>query len=118
MTDRITDLFIEFDEMGFIPTTFCPEPEEYAIEWRRKVWEEIEVLKAENAALKERLNKAVELPRVEYTITKEWVNRETIGDRMFEWCVLYKKDGYLMVEPCLSKEAAEARLKELKGESA
>ena len=62
MTDRITDLFIEFDEMGFIPTTLCPEPEEYAIEWRGKVWEEIELLKAENAALRERLEKAVELP--------------------------------------------------------
>lgn len=72
-------------------------------------------LETENVALRERLKKAVELPRVEYTITKEWVNRETIGDRMFEWCVLYKKDGYLMVEPCLSKEAAEARLKELQG---
>lgn len=29
----ITDLFIEFDEMGFIPTTLCPKPEEYAIEF-------------------------------------------------------------------------------------
>lgn len=72
-------------------------------------------LKAENAELCERLDKAVELPRVECIVTREWMNREMVGDIMFEWCVLYKKDGYLMAEPCLSKESAEARLAELKG---
>lgn len=71
-------------------------------------------LKAENAELRAKLDKAVELPRVECIMTREWLNREIIGDTMFEWCVLYKKDGYIMAEPCLSKEAAEARLKELK----
>ena len=102
-----------FYERNFIPREF--EANEEPAEWGMYRNKEIEELKAENAALRERLKKVVELPRVEYTITKEWVNRETIGDRMFEWCVLYKKDGYLMVEPCLSKEAAEARLKELQG---
>lgn len=76
----------------------------------------IERLKAENAALRERLDKAVELPRVECIMTREWLSREIIGAIMFEWCVLYEKGGYLMVEPCLSKGAAEIRLAELKGE--
>ena len=70
-------------------------------------------LRKENAELRERLDRAVELPRAECIMTREWLNREIIGDIMFEWCVLYKKDGWLVVEPCLSKEAAEARLKEL-----
>lgn len=67
----------------------------------------------EKAELRARLEKAVELPRVECIMTKEWLNREIIGDIMLEWCVLYKKDGYIMAEPCLSKEAAEARLREI-----
>ena len=74
---------------------------------------EISRLKAENAELRARLDKAVELPRVECIMTREWLSREIIGSIMFEWCVLYKKDGYIMAEPCLSKEAAEARLKKL-----
>ena len=76
----------------------------------------IQRLKAENAALRERLDKAVELPRVECIMTREWLSRELIGAIMFEWCVLYKKGSYLMAEPCLSKGAAEIRLAELKGE--
>lgn len=72
-------------------------------------------LTAKNAELRERLNNAVELPRVECVKTLEWTNRERLGDIMFEWCVIYKNDGWLVVEPCLSKEAAEARLKELEG---
>ena len=78
--------------------------------------DDIERLKAENAALRERLEKAVELPRVECIMTREWLSRELIGAIMFEWCVLYKKGSYLMAEPCLSKGAAEIRLAELKGE--
>lgn len=71
--------------------------------------------KAENVDLRARLDRAVELPRVECIKTLEWINRERLGDIMFEWCVIYKKDGWLVVEPCFSKEAAEARLAELKG---
>ena len=74
----------------------------------------IEYLKAENVELRARLEKAVELPRVECIMTREWLNRERYGDIKLEWCVLYKKGGWLAVEPCLSKEDAEARLKELK----
>ena len=103
MTDRITDLFIEFDEMGFIPTTFCPEPEEYAIEWRRKVWEEIEVLKAENAALRERLDKAVELK-------KSYLEEDHYGGvyEVHYETVVHKVEAYDY------RSDAEKRLKELK----
>ena len=91
---------------------------------------QVEHIEAENAELKailskmetvekelrERLEKAVELPRVECIMTREWLSRELIGAIMFEWCVLYKKGSYLMAEPCLSKGDAEIRLAELKGE--
>ena len=33
----IIDLLTDFDEMGFAPTTLCPDPEAYAIEWREKL---------------------------------------------------------------------------------
>ena len=90
MTDRLLGLLIEFDEMGFSPTTVCEEPEGYAIKWKELLLEEIQALEsdnvslrneadenaalsmeskmradrleAENAALRERLEKAVELP--------------------------------------------------------
>ena len=35
--DIITDLLIDFDEMGFAPTTTVPDPGAYAIEWRNKL---------------------------------------------------------------------------------
>lgn len=33
----IENLLIDFDEMGFCPTTLCPFPEEYAINWRKNI---------------------------------------------------------------------------------
>ena len=35
--DIIEDLLIDFDEMGFAPTTACPDPEAYAKEWKDKL---------------------------------------------------------------------------------
>ena len=37
MVEYIQDLFIEFNEMGFIPSSTCPNPEEYAKEWERRM---------------------------------------------------------------------------------
>ena len=37
MTERLKDLFIEFDEMGFSPTIPCENLEKAAIEWKEKV---------------------------------------------------------------------------------
>ena len=41
-------MMIEFDEMGFAPTTICPNPEQYATEWRERVRKEFARLTAEN----------------------------------------------------------------------
>ena len=36
-TDLITDLLIDFDEMGFAPTTIVPDPDAYARDWRNRL---------------------------------------------------------------------------------
>lgn len=62
MTERLLSLLIEFDEMGFAPTTVCEHSEGFAVRWKerliKQLIEEIEELKAENATLRERLEKA------------------------------------------------------------
>lgn len=62
MTERLLGLLIEFDEMGFAPTTVCEDSEGFAVKWKERLMKEIGAIEAENAALRERLEKAVELP--------------------------------------------------------
>lgn len=57
MTGKVIDLLTEFDEMGYIPTTFTGNPEQVAIDWKNRL---IAAIEAENAALCERLDKAVD----------------------------------------------------------
>ena len=79
--------------------------------------EQIEKLKAENAALKEKLENAIALPCVKVVKTKEWIDRVEVGDIIWEWAVVYiDRQGEFVVEPCVSQHAAEARFAELKGE--
>lgn len=42
---KIDELLIDFDEMGFAPTTLCENPDEYACEWKRQLTAEIDRLK-------------------------------------------------------------------------
>ena len=58
MNNRLMGLFIEFDEMGFEPTTVCPNPEETAVEWKERVSKEINELESENKLLKRALEDA------------------------------------------------------------
>ena len=37
ITELFEDLLIDFDEMGFAPTTACPNPDAYSIEWKQKL---------------------------------------------------------------------------------
>ena len=60
MNNRLIDLLIKFDEMGFAPTIPCPDVEKTAITWKESVIEEIKSLETENAELKQRV-KAAEL---------------------------------------------------------
>ena len=45
--ERIVDLLVEFDEMGFCPTTTCPNPDKYAREWKKKLLEAVDKLNFE-----------------------------------------------------------------------
>ena len=65
----------------------------------------LEGFEADNVALRERLGKAVELPRI-------------IHPNKTEWHIQYQNEyGIIFSEIKFSKEAAEARLAELKGET-
>ena len=141
MKNRLLDLLIEFDEMGFAPTTVCENAEEYAKKWKNRVWEEVKSLEAENAALRERLEKAVELPcKVGDTIfyvqyfcdykgcdsatqqfccgCKEMIEREKHKEKyvICEKSFVLKDLEKIGKKYFTTREAAEARLAELKGE--
>ena len=47
----IDELLIDFDEMGFVPTTLCENPDEYAQDWKKQLLVEIARLEKENACL-------------------------------------------------------------------
>ena len=47
--ERLEDLLIKFDEMSFYPATLCPNAEEYAREWKRKLIYAIGQLRKETA---------------------------------------------------------------------
>ena len=58
--DRLLDLMIEFDEMGFAPTTVCEDTEGLAVKWKEQVVNEIGRLEKQITTLQEGLKKAVE----------------------------------------------------------
>ena len=66
--------------------------------------ERIKELESENATLRERLEKAVELPRIIHPNKNEWFIQYQLKSGIIDYNIRY------------SKEAAEARLAELKGE--
>ena len=79
---------------------------------------EIARLTAENAELKKRLGKAVELPCIEPMTTWDWDDTTGLGKSNFGkyWKVLYRdEDGEFMAYMGATKAEAEAMLAELKG---
>lgn len=131
---RLTDLLIEFDEMGFCPTTVCPHPEQYAIEWKEQIVKEIQSLQAENAELRARLEKAVELPvkvgdKVfaiweddirEYKVIETRFVNNTTGITWAISCISMNTNNIIQLFDChfgvwwfTDPVKAEARLKEL-----
>lgn len=80
---------------------------------------QIEHIEAENAELRARLEKAVELPCIEPMTTWDWDDTTGLGKTNFGkyWQVLYRnEDGEFVAYIGATKEEAEARLAELKGE--
>ena len=45
----IEELLIDFDEMGFAPTTLCENPDEYAQDWKKQLLVEIKRLEKDFA---------------------------------------------------------------------
>lgn len=60
MTERLLGLLIEFDEMGFAPTTVCADPEGFAVRWKEQLCEEIKMLVSDNNYLRKRLEEVCE----------------------------------------------------------
>ena len=84
-------------------------------QWKAETLEkENEQLKAENASLKERLDKAVELPRIEQSPYNGMLNGQTIND---DTLLYYIEDGHIKQECFNNKfpEQLQKRLAELKG---
>lgn len=114
-----------FCEQNFIPRVF--EITEKFAEWGIYRNNEVDALKTENAALRERLEKSVELPTkvmIERTIVngklKNTQKAQAFNGRIG---VVYRDEtkwNGLLVDICSEKsfdyESAEARLAELKGE--
>ena len=74
-------------------------------QWKAETLEkENEQLKSENAALRARLENAIELPRIIHPNKNEWFIQYQLKSGIIDYNIRY------------SKEAAESRLAELKGE--
>lgn len=57
---KILELLVEFDEMGYAPTTVCPDPEGEARRWKAAMLKEIAELLEENEEVRERKSKVEE----------------------------------------------------------
>ena len=67
----IDELLVDFNEMGFAPTTLCENPDEYACKWKRQLLAEIERLIEECNQQAEELAKEQEAC-VECELDHEW----------------------------------------------
>ena len=77
-------------------------------------------IKSENAALRERLERSIELPCIEPMTTYDWDDEKGIGESHFgeRYQLLYRdEDGEFIAYVGLDKETAEAELAKLKGEN-
>lgn len=86
---------------------------------RQYFYDRFKQLKSGNAALRERLERSIELPCIEPMTTYDWDDEKGIGESHFgeRYQLLYRDDdGEFIAYIGLDKEEAEARLAELKGE--
>lgn len=120
MTDEEIIKAMEICLSPGIPCDDCPLVEQPDCDEisRQYFYERFKCLKTENAALRERLEKAVELPCIEPMTTWGWDDKKGITKEHFDdyYQLIYRdKDGEFICTPGLKKEEAEAQLKELKG---
>lgn len=102
----ITDLLVDFDEMGFCPTTSCPDPDAYAIEWRNKMTNALKGYRTELAReIFEEIEKALSsmkynanTPRKTIKVEElkeqvDWVLHEVVPNRIAELKKKYESEG-------------------------
>lgn len=128
MTGKVIDLLTEFDEMGYIPTTFTENAEQAAIDWKNRL---VAAIEAENAALRNQISEMVMPPCtlgetlyiVACTFGDEYVDDEIVHQSGFSVVksVVTEKNFYKMCDlvrngkAFFSREAAEKELEELTG---
>ena len=95
MTDVMQDLLIDFDEMGFAPTTACPNPDKYACEWKEK-------LIAEITCLQERLESAA---NGQETLQKALAEKDREVERLKNELryLTNERDLFLIRHPCVDE---------------
>lgn len=88
MNKNLTDLFTEFDEMGYAPTTLTAEPEKAASGWKKRL---VTAIKAENAELKEKAQKLDEQLKAISDRTAKFPSLEQIEKRFLDWAIPFLK---------------------------
>ena len=95
---RIEDLLIDFDEMGFAPTTLCENPDKYACEWKRQLLAEIDRLKIQLAQANAGIVNCSGCKLVELNAVKEFAER--LKNKLFEFFQDNEElDGKISVGP-------------------
>lgn len=97
---KIQNLCIEFDEMGYEPTTLCENPEQTAKKWKSDLMYEIGLFLDEAMGIKARYN---ELKAENERLTKILNSRRMVADELIEATQKAYKEGY-------EKGAEEMRL--------
>ena len=70
-------LFVEFDEMGFSPTTTCTNPEEYARDWKMAMLNKVHRLQDENKQWKKKVVQCLRDMKLEVGIRDKEIERLT-----------------------------------------
>ena len=98
MTDVMQDLLIDFDEMGFLPSTSCSNPDKYACEWKGKLIAEIN-------RQQEQLEAAA---NGQETLQKALAEKEKEIERLKNelFCIANERDS---IADCINEAVGEAR---------
>ena len=84
---NIDELLVDFDEMGFAPTTLCENPDEYACKWKRQLSAEIDRLKTQLAQANAGIVNCSGCKLVELNAVKEFAEKlwNTIKDKGIDY---------------------------------
>lgn len=110
MTEELENLLIEFDEMGYCPTTLCRDPEKEAIEWKRRLVAEIGKLEemlqnVERMCLKYALEATKGQTRtISLDIPSDRATDEEVKEKLKHIKELLEKKGNFTIEPFCNLE--------------